>query len=134
MTLTDLEQQIAPVLAQLEAAWNAGDAVAFAACFTSDARLVAANGDYIVGRGAITDRHAQLFATLFAGSRNEFTLITATDLAPTIAVANARSTLQAPGGPLAGSHPAVLTLVLVQRMGAWQIAALQNTWVGEPWH
>ncbi len=127
MTLTDLEQQIATLVAQLETAWNAGAAAAFAACFTSDARFVTVRGDYLVGRGMIAELHKQLFDGIYRGSKNAYTLITATEVAPAVAVANARTLLTVPGGPMAGEYKAILTLVAVQRPAGWQFAALHTT-------
>ena len=49
-------------------AWNRGDGVAWAACFTIDASFVNIMGMTLAGRAHIGERHGQMFRTVFRGS------------------------------------------------------------------
>lgn len=57
------------LLDEIHAAWQAGDAEAFAQAFSEDALFVAFNGSRLRGRSAIADFHAPAFATVLRGSR-----------------------------------------------------------------
>jgi len=54
-------------------------------------------------------------------------VLQARDLDDRIIVAHVRGTLTAPGGPLAGEHEALATVVLVRVDGGCQVAAFHNT-------
>ncbi|WP_113700759.1 SgcJ/EcaC family oxidoreductase [Nonomuraea lactucae] len=56
-------------LLRLNAAWNDGDAAAYAAQFTPDASYVAFNGDVVHGRAEIEKAHRFLFEGPLRGSR-----------------------------------------------------------------
>lgn len=117
-------------LRQLEHAWNAGDGTAFGSPYTDDATFVTIRGDYVVGRVAIAEGHAGIFATTHAGSVNRMELLDARELGEDVLVAVSRNTLTAPQGPLRGVHAALSTSVLVRAAGQWRIAATHNTLVG----
>lgn len=120
------------LLARMERGWNAMDGAAYAAPFAEDADFVTVRGEHSRGRQAIAAGHAGIFATTYAGSRNRFQLESARLLRTGVALAHARSELEAPQGPLAGRHTARCTLVLVQTGTGWEIAALHNTLVAPP--
>lgn len=117
-------------LRQLEHAWNAGDGPGFAGAYAVDATFVTIRGDYAVGRPAIADGHAAIFATTHAGSVNRMELLGSRELGDGIVVTVSRNTLTAPRGPLRGTHAALSTSVLVRTAGRWRIAATHNTLVG----
>ncbi len=54
---------------------------------------------------------------------------TARDLWGDVVVANARATLTAPAGPLAGTNQTVSTVVLVPEGEGWRAVAFHNTLV-----
>src|SRR5687768_11283512 len=118
-----------PLIAQLEAAWNAADGAAFSAPFTADADFVAIRGDYHRTREMIAHGHQAIFDTIYKGSTVRYELLQARMLADAVIVAHARSNLQAPAGPLAGQHSAIATLVLTREGESWRIAAFHNTQV-----
>jgi uncharacterized protein (TIGR02246 family) len=118
---------IESIVAGLEAAWNAMDGTAFAAPFAVDADFVNVRGEHSRGRAAIADGHAEIFRTIYAGSRNRYAIETVRLLRPDVALMHAHATLDAPRGPLAGRHSARFSLVLTKESGGWEIAAFHNT-------
>jgi len=62
------------LVASLEAAWNAGDADAFAAPFAADADFVNVRAEHHRGRAAIAAGHAAILRTVYAGSTVHYTV------------------------------------------------------------
>ena len=124
------DQVARDTLRQLEHAWNAGDGAAFGSCYAENATFVTIRGDYVVGRAAIADGHAAIFATTHAGSVNRMELLGCRELGDGVIVAVSRNTLAAPQGPLQGTHAALSTSVLVRAGGQRRVAATHNTLVG----
>lgn len=121
------------VLRTLEQAWNAADGAAFGAPFTDDADFVAIRGDHHRTRAAIARGHQAIFDTIYRGSTIRHELTQARALADDVILAHSTQTLDAPGGPLAGTHRSTSTLVLVRTPDGWRIAAFHNTLVqGQP--
>jgi uncharacterized protein (TIGR02246 family) len=115
------------IVRDLEAAWNAGDGVAFAAPFAADADFVNIRGEHVRGRDTIAAGHAGIFRTIYAGSRNHYVVEHARLLRPEVMLARVHATLDAPHGPLAGRHHARFSLVLTKEPDGWEIVALHNT-------
>jgi uncharacterized protein (TIGR02246 family) len=115
------------IVSSLEAAWNAGDGGRFAAPFAPDADFVTIRAEHLRGREAIGAGHAAIFRTIYAGSVNRFEVESARLLRPDVALVHVRSTLNAPTGPLAGTHTARFSLVMTREASGWQIASLHNT-------
>lgn len=63
------EDPISDLLEAQIAAWNAGDAEGWCKDFTEDSEFVNIVGARFESRGANMRRHAELFATIFKGSR-----------------------------------------------------------------
>lgn len=63
------EDLIRSVLEAQIAAWNAGDAEGWCKDFTEDSEFVNIIGAHFENRDANVRRHAELFATIFKGSR-----------------------------------------------------------------
>jgi uncharacterized protein (TIGR02246 family) len=118
------------VLQQLEDAWNAGDGEAYAAGYDDDASFVNIRGERSRGAAAIAAGHAEIFATIYAGSTNRLALVDAQRLGDDVIVVTSRNTLDAPSGPLAGTHDAMSTSVLRRQGDEWRIALTHNTLVG----
>ena len=123
---------LANVISQLEAAWNALDAPAFAGHFAEDADFVNIRGEHHQGRAAIAAGHAAIFRTVYAGSSVKMALETARLLHPDVVLAHVHSVLDVPQGPLAGRHRACFSLVLTRPTGGWEIAAFHNTLQDSP--
>lgn len=68
-TLRTTEDLIRDLLEAQIAAWNAGDAEAWCKDFTEDSEFVNIIGARFENRDANVRRHADLFATIFKGSR-----------------------------------------------------------------
>lgn len=64
-----MTQDIQDLIAALQAAWNRKDGEAFAACFDETAEFGHILDGRAVGRGAIAEGHAALFAGVYAQSR-----------------------------------------------------------------
>jgi len=111
----------------LETAWNAGDGPAFAAAMAEDADFVNVRAERLKGREAIAAGHSAIFRTIYAGSRNRYTLDAARLLTPDIALVHVRSALEVPTGPLAGQLAALFSMVLQRHSGEWLIVAFHNT-------
>ncbi len=120
------------VLRELEAAWNAGDGVAFGAPMAEDADFVTIRADRLRGREAIAASHSGIFSTIYAGSRNRISLETVRLLGADAALLHARSVLEASTGPLAGRHEARFSAVLLRGHGRWQITSFHITLAPSP--
>lgn len=68
-TAPTAEDLISNLLEAQIAAWNAGDAEGWCKDFTEDSEFVNIIGARFENRGANMRRHAELFATIFKGSR-----------------------------------------------------------------
>ena len=117
---------LADVVRRLEAAWNAMDGAAFAAPFAADADFVNIRGEHVRGEAAIAAGHAAIFATIYAGSTNAYSLEAVRLLRPDVALAHVGVRLEVPGGPLAGQHRARFSLVLTREPDGWRVAAFHN--------
>jgi uncharacterized protein (TIGR02246 family) len=123
------------LLTQLSAAWNAGDAARYAACFTADADYAAFDGTQLRGRAANEQLHRQLFRGVLRGSRLVAPGLTdARRLAPSVVLLHSTGAVQlrwqrkAPTG-----RQSVQTMVAVlEPNGEWRLAAFQNTRVSPP--
>ena len=128
--MDDQPEKIAhDVIKQLEDSWNTANGEAFGEAFTEDADFIAIRGDYHQGREAIAKGHHAIFNSIYKDSRATYELIRARALSDDVILAQTRSDLSAPSGPLAGEHSSVSTLVLVRDEGAWLVAGLHNTLV-----
>ncbi len=112
---------------KLEAAWNALDGTAFAAPFADDADFVNVRGEHHRTRNGIAGGHAGIFSTIYADSRNQYTVESARLLRPDVALVHVRAVLDVPRGPLAGVHNALFSMVLTNEAGSWQIESFHNT-------
>ncbi len=109
------------------AAWNRGDAAAFARVFTADATYVAWIGDLLHGRRDIEDVHAQVCSTWQAGEQVRLQTTHTRRLDADTAVVLALGGL----GRAASVFDKFQTPVLLRQDGAWQFAAFHNTAMGE---
>ena len=120
------------ILHELQSAWNAGDGVAFGAPMAEDADFVTIRGDHLRGRQAIVASHSGIFSTIYAGSRNRLSLESARMLAEDVGLVHARSVLEASTGPLAGTHAATFSAVLLRGDRHWQITSFHITLAPPP--
>jgi uncharacterized protein (TIGR02246 family) len=127
---TDDRAALEDIVTGLQNAWNAADGSAFAAPFAEDADFVDIRGDHHRGRAAIAAGHDAVLRTIYAGSRNRYTVESARMLSPDVALVHVRSALEVPQGPMAGEHGACFSLVFTRESGGWKIASLHNTLEG----
>lgn len=117
---------LSAIAAELARAWNAGDGAAFGAPFAEDADFVTVRGEHFRTRAVIARGHQAIFDSIYKGSSLQFQVAAVRALTPAVLVGHVRGTLQAPSGPMAGTQASLATLVLVERHGAWEIAAFHN--------
>ena len=129
---TDPTAVAAPIVKQLEKAWNDADGAAFGAPFADEMDFINVRGEHHRGDGAYIGRaHQGIFDTIYADSTVSFQLDVARVLAPGVVTAVASSTLDVPRGPLQGIHNARMTMVITAQDGEWRITAFHNTLVAE---
>ena len=116
------------VIEQIEDAWNAADGAAYGEAFTDDASFVDIRGELHTGE-EIGAGHQQIFDTIYAGSTVSYDVFQARPIEDGVLVAQIRATLNVPGGPFAGEHHALATVVLVPNGDGHGIAAFHNTLV-----
>jgi uncharacterized protein (TIGR02246 family) len=123
---------LSQIAAELEQAWNAGDGEGFGRPFTEDADFVTIRGEHYRTREVIAQGHQGIFDSVFKGSVIRLDATSARTIAQAVLVGHLLGNLNVPAGPLTGKHASFATLVLVEREGAWQIAAFHNMVVQSP--
>jgi len=118
------EDTVEDCLERIRAAWNAGDARAFAASFTEDATYVIYLGEALIGRDEIETNHVDVFTKWQKGTRMTVKALRKTPLGDDAAVV-----LSAGGIGTGESVPydKLQTFTMVRREGRWLCAAFQNT-------
>jgi uncharacterized protein (TIGR02246 family) len=116
-------------LTRLAAAWNDGDATAYAGLFTADATYVIFDGTVVRGRTAIEEGHRALFAGPLRGFRMEPpAAVPVRYLGADVAHVLATGGTRPPGQEeLPADRASVVSFVLVRDEDDWKIAAFQNT-------
>jgi len=112
------------------AAWNAHDAVAYAALFTSDGDVVNVLGWWWKGRDEIREKLKAAFTIVFKQSSLKIGDVQVRMLSRDIAVAHVRWTLQGaqpPPGAAAAPQHGIQLQVLERGEHGWRIASFQNT-------
>jgi uncharacterized protein (TIGR02246 family) len=129
------EASIRDVLERQIAGWNAGDAAAWCRDFTPDSNFVNILGMQFEGRDANRQRHGEMFAGIFSGSRLEIVDTHIRMLGDSVAVADLVLDLTGFRALPPGIRPTLGTDVLRTRMhyvlvagaGRWHIVFSQNT-------
>ena len=125
------EADIRALVTEVEAAWNTHDMRRFATCFAEDADFVNVNGVWWRGRQEIEERHAASHATRFRQSQMALQLAGSRQIAPGVAVAHVRWTLDGheSSGPrrTTDTRRGIWTWTLRARDGHVEIAASHNT-------
>ena len=128
--MNDPRQPAETFFAAIESAWNAADGERYGAEFADVTDFVNIRGEHHHGDGDyIGAAHQGIFDTIYRGSSVRYAVDVARPLAPGVVVAHATSTLDAPTGPLLGTHNSKMTVVLVEKGGAWKATAFHNTLV-----
>lgn len=116
--------------AAIEKAWNDADGAAFGAAFGAETDFIDIRGVHHRGGPLeIGESHQGIFDSIYKGSVIRYEVDDARQIADHVVLAHCRATLDSPGGPLAGVHHAVSTVVLVPEAGEWRAVAFHNTLV-----
>lgn len=110
------------------AAWDAGDAEAYGACFAADVDYVAFDGQVVRGRAAVVDGHALLFATVLRRTRLRGEIEAVRFVSGDVAVVHAWGGAVWPwqrGVP--ADRLSRQTYVVVRAGVGWSITAFHNT-------
>ena len=126
-----VEQVAREIVGRLEEAWNAGDGDAWAAEFAEDADFITVRGEYFRTRTTIAEGHRHIFSTFYQGSTNRIALLRARAIRDDVILAHSTAELTVPGGPMAGTHRAIQTVLLARADGAWRIASFHNTFTSD---
>ncbi len=131
----DVRAAIEAVLADQAAAWNRGDATAFAAHTTDDVVFTNVVGMFSVGRAPFVAQHARIFATMYKGSTMrqaiEHIALVRPDVAIVDTLTSVSDVVAAPAGAEAvdGVFHARLEQVMVRDRGHWSVASFHNVLV-----
>jgi uncharacterized protein (TIGR02246 family) len=110
------------VLAELQAAWAAGDAGAFGAVFADDVVFVNILGQEQVGRRDVAVYHETTFATVYRGTHLELGEPSLDEIAPGIVLARLEAWVVGEGW-----RRATHAMMLLMRDGrTWTIRAFHN--------
>ena len=134
--MSDRERDsIEAIIAAQCAAWEQGDAEAFAASATDEVSFTNVMGMYTIGRDPFRAQHARIFATIYKGTRMTQRLERIAFVRDDVAVVDTLTGLEGvahlpPGfAPGDGAPQARLQQVFVKDEGAWRIAAFHNVFV-----
>jgi uncharacterized protein (TIGR02246 family) len=128
--VSDPRQPAEAFFAAIESAWNAADGSRYGAEFADDTDFVNIRGEHHRGDGTyIGAAHQGIFDTIYKDSTVRFEVDGAREVGPGVLVALATSMLDAPSGPLHGTHNSKVTAVLVEKGGSWKATAFHNTLV-----
>ena len=126
-----VERVAGEIVRRLEQAWNAADGDAWAAEFAEDADFITVRGEYFRSRATIAEGHHHIFTTVYKGSTNRIALLGARAIRDDVILAHSSAELTVPAGPMAGTHRAIQTVLLVRADGTWRIASFHNTFTSD---
>ena len=113
---------IGELLAELRAAWAAGDAGAFGAVFADDVVFVNILGQEQVGRRDVAEYHEAVFATVYRGTHLELGEPSLDEIAPGMVLARVEAWVVGDG-----FRRATHAMMLIMRDGhSWTIRAFHN--------
>jgi uncharacterized protein (TIGR02246 family) len=133
MSHTISNETIGQIMEGLCTAWNAGDATAYAAYFTTDCDYITFAGEHIRGRAGNTAAHAALFKGILKGSKlhgqvKDWRLLNdQTILVHGTGTVQLRWQKKAPA-----KRQSINTYVLVKQQEEWKIAAFHNCRIQKP--
>lgn len=118
------EQAIRELVAAREAAWNAGDTVAYAQLLTEDADIVSATGRPARGREALLKLFAEQHSNVYAGVRTHTGVTHLRLLGNDVALADVGYELE--GGKVDAIRRGSMAFVVRKDAGRWRIAAIRS--------
>lgn len=123
----EAEHIASEIFANLQEAWNDGNGDSFGAPFAEDADFVDLRGAHHRSRDAIANGHQAILDSIYKGSRVRYEVTTARNLTPDTVLAHVSGTLDAPTGPLAGTHACTVSAILARAGERWEITSFHNT-------
>ncbi|HEX5461790.1 MAG TPA: SgcJ/EcaC family oxidoreductase [Steroidobacteraceae bacterium] len=118
---------VAPVIANILAAWNRADAHAIAAQYETGGDFVSPDGIYATGRREIETFYRGAFAQGYAGSRATAVVSHLRDLTGTVALIDGAWTIEpTPASKIRQPEAGLFFAVLHRHNGRWWIAALRE--------
>jgi uncharacterized protein (TIGR02246 family) len=129
MTASDLhiDRDLRDLFDRMCAAWTAGDAHAYGACFTEDSDYVSYDGTHAKGRSAIVDNHDRLFTGVLTDSALVGEVESIRFLGPDLAVLHATGSVLMPWrATLPKRRLSRQTIIAVRTQDGWRVTALHN--------
>ena len=133
MTPTELDTiEIDAILARQSAAWEAGDAIAFAADVQNGVLFTNIVGMFSIGRGPFVDQHDHILSTIYKGSKMVQDIVAITFIRPDLAIVDTLTRLvDAPHRPpgielIDGAIRTRLEQVIVKDDAKWKVASFHN--------
>ena len=127
------ETAIRDIIQEEIAAWNAGDAVAYARHFADDGTFTNVRGQFFTGRQAFIERHDYVFKGQFHGSTLRQDIVSLKFVQPDVAVVEMLTAVTgfqklSPGTSVddKGRLRTRLLQVIVKDKGEWKIVAYHN--------
>jgi uncharacterized protein (TIGR02246 family) len=126
-------KEIQAIVSEQAAAWNAGDARAYASHVAQDVSFTNLFGMVMYGHDAFEKRHADILATFYKGTTKSHTIRRIRLVTPEVAIVDidneVRGVKSLPGGipvPADGVLKTQLMQVFVRREGRWWVEAYHN--------
>jgi uncharacterized protein (TIGR02246 family) len=136
---SDDESRFRQIVAEQVAAWNVGDAKGFSLRFAEDGSFTNIRGTVFYGHRAFEDRHAEIFKTIFKGSKLAMSVSKVRFVRPDVAIVDVSTELSGVQGTPPGVKSTAdgkirtrLQEVFVRDKGEWSIASYHNVDVKEP--
>ncbi len=127
------ETQIRAIVEEQVRAWNACDAVAFSKSFADSGSFTNIRGTVFYGHKAFEDRHREIFAGFFKGSKLAMSITRIRFVRPDIAIVDLATDLSNLSGAPPGVRPNAagriltrLQQVFVKHGGVWQVESYHN--------
>ncbi len=131
------ETAVRNIIQEEIAAWNSGDAVAFARYFAADGTFTNIRGQFFTGREAFMERHDFIFKGIYRGTAMKQDVVSLKFVRPDVAAVETLTAVigiqKLPPGMSAddkGRLRSRLLQVMVKDGGEWKIATFHNTDVG----
>ena len=140
------DRALRALVARCEAAWNAGDARAWAANMAEDVYLTSVLGDRYHGRDLLESGHRYVFDTIYKDSKIALTVEAIRFVRPDVALVHLHQRLMSrlpPGAAASTARQRLMSdemhetqarasLLVVKDGGSWQVLSFQNTGIASP--
>jgi uncharacterized protein (TIGR02246 family) len=121
------DDQITALFERMCAAWTAGDAQAYGACFTEDCDYVSFDGSRARGRADVVSSHAKLFAGVLHGSALVGEVESVRHLDPDVALVHGTGSVRVAWRRTTPRRRLTRnTITAVRTAQGWRFAAIHN--------